>query len=468
MRLPRSLQARLALAIGSGVVLVWILTALLTAATIREEMNEVFDSALEETAQRILPLAIQELFEAEGDGSAQLITTLREHDEFLTYVVRNREGRILLRSHDADVGDFPPFRESGFIRTRTHIIYHDSALDGEYTIAVAEPLAHRNEAAREALMALGLPLLFLLPVTLGGIWVALRLMLRPLRRFRDEVAVRDGRDLTPVDTTGLPAEIRPVGEAVNALLARLERTLEAERSFAANAAHELRTPVAAALAQAQRLQAETGEAATRRRAGDVEASLKRLNRLSEKLMQMARAEGADLRADRPHDLARIVRMVADDLAHSDSASRLVLDLPGGAVMAEIDPDAFAIAVRNLVENALRHGEAGAPVHVRLGADGVVQVINAGPVVPEAELGTLTRRFARRNRSADGSGLGLAIVQVIAEGMGGRLELHSPARGRADGFEAVLHPPSSRHVAANGPRAALQPGRERAGLQPRGI
>ncbi len=442
MRLPQSLQGRLALAIGSSVALVWVITALITAATIREEMNQVFDSALEETGQRILPLAVQELFEAEDDGTAQLITTLREHDEFLTYVVRDRSGRILLRSHDADIQDFPPFRETGFARTPTHIIYYDAALGGDFTISVAEPLAHRSEAARETLMALGLPLFFLLPLTLGGIWLLLRIMLGPLRGFRDEVAARDGRDLTPVDGGRLPTEIRPVAEAVNALLERLQRTLDAERSFAANAAHELRTPVAAALVQVQRLQSEAKDESAIMRANNIESSLKRLNRMSEKLMQMARAEGSSMAVDTPHDLARIVKMLAQDLAYTDHDNRLELDLPSGPVMSRIDPDAFAIALRNLMENALRHGDAGAPVRVTLEPNGTLRVANAGPIVPPDELQTLTRRFSRRDRSAQGSGLGLAIVQVIADETGGQLTLHSPATGRTDGFEAVLHPAPS--------------------------
>ncbi len=442
MRLPASLQVRLALAIGLGVAVLWIATSLITAAVIRHEIDEVFDSALQETAQRILPLAIQEIFEREDDGTEQLITTLREHDEFLTYVVRNRAGRVLVRSHDADIRDFPPFTGIGFARTPTHRLYYDAAFDGEFNIAIAEPLDHRAEVSRETLMALGLPLFVLLPLTLGGIWLLVRLMLRPLRGLRAGVASRDGNDLTPLATDGLPDEITPVAEAVNALLQRLQRTLEAERSFAANAAHELRTPVAAALAQAQRLAAETGEEGTRRRADDIEASLKRLKRLSEKLMQMARAEGANLLSDKPHDLAVVLRMVADDLAHAGSGNRLILNLPPEPVMSRIDADAFAIAARNLLENALRHGDSDSPITVTLKPDGTLQVVNAGPVVPPEVLDALTQRFARGNSSAQGSGLGLAIVHTIARGIGGRLEVSSPATGRDDGFQAVFHPPPS--------------------------
>ena len=442
MRMASSLQARLALTIGLGVTVLWIATAFFTAATIRSEIDEVFDSALQETAQRILPLAIQEVFDREDDGTEQLISKLRENDEFLTYVVRNRDGRVLLRSHDADIDDFPPYVQSGFSQTPTHRLFHDAALGGEFNIAIAEPLAHRAEVSRETVMALSLPLLVLLPLTLGGIWLLVRFMLRPLRGFRAGVASRDGNDLTPVDTAGLPDEITPVAEAVNALLARLQRTLEAERSFAANAAHELRTPVAAALAQTQRLLAETGEDATRTRAGDIEDSLKRLNRLSEKLLQMARAEGANLLNDTPHDLAMVLCMVVEDLAHTDRGKHLVLELPPGPVMSRVDADAFAIAARNLLENALRHGAKGAPVQVTLQPDGTLSVVNDGPVVAPEVLRDLTQRFARGNSSAEGSGLGLAIVNTIARGINGKLEITSPADGQNTGFEAVLRLPAS--------------------------
>lgn len=438
MRLPHSLQGRLALAIGIGVSVLWLVTALITAATIREEVNEMFDSALEETAQRILPLAIQEMFEREDDGTAQLITTLREHDEFLTYIVRDRQGRILLRSHDADSRDFPLFRQTGFSQTATHYIYSDAAMGGDFTISIAEPLTHRNESARETLLALALPLFVLLPLTLGGIWFLVRFMLRPLREFRDELASRDGHDLTPVGTARLPAEVMPVAEAVNQLLRRLQKTLDAERSFTANAAHELRTPVAAALAQTQRLIAETCENPTRQRGGDIIGSLKRLNRLSEKLMQMARAEGAKLVSDTPNDLTRVLRMVADDLRSMDSGARLELHFPDQPVMARIDTDAFAIAARNLMENALRHGDDSLPVTVVLKSNGTLRVVNAGPVVPPEDLTALTRRFTRGHSSAEGSGLGLAIVHTIAAGIGGKLDIISPASGQKDGFEVVFH------------------------------
>ncbi len=439
MRLPRSLQGRLVLTIALSVGVVWIISALITEAVIRENVNKVFDSALEETAQRILPLAVQELFEAEDDGTAQLISTLREHDEFLTYVIRDRSGRILLQSHDSQDHAFPPFEKTGFMTTEKYILYYDAALGGDYTITIAEPLEHRNEAALETLLALGLPLVLLLPLTIGAIWILLHFMLGPLRGFRDELSARDGRDLTQVSTGKLPTEILPVAEAVNALLGRLQSTLVAERSFAANAAHELRTPVAAALAQTQRLQLEATDENTIERANNIESALKRLNRMSEKLMQMARAEGASLRVEHPHDLTKVLQMVVHDFAYTDKRNQIELTLPQTPALSKIDPDAFAIAARNLIENALRHGQADTPVNVVLHSDGTLTVVNACAIIPPEDLKNLTQRFARQDRNTNGSGLGLSIVQVIAEGAGGQLEILSPAPHRPDGFAAIFHP-----------------------------
>lgn len=439
MRLPNSLQGRLVLTIAVSVGIIWIISAFIAETIIRENMNRVFDSALEETAQRILPLAVQELFEAKSDGTTLLISTLRAHDEFLTYVVRDGDGQILLQSHDAPDEDFPPFEAPGFKTTDDYIFYSDSALGGAFTITIAEPLAHRDEAALETLLALGMPLLVLLPLTIGTIWLLLHVMLGPLRSFRDALSARSGQDLTEIDTNRLPAEISPVAEAVNALLARLQSTIDAERSFAANAAHELRTPVAAALAQTQRLQSEACDKSTLRRADNIETALKRLNRMSEKLMQMARAEGANLRVDPPQDLVKVLQMVAHELTYSDKNHRLRLSLPDQPVPSHIDPDTFAIAARNLLENALRHGQPDAPVNVTLHQDGTLTVTNAGPVIPAKDLKKLTQRFARQDRNTEGSGLGLSIVQLIAEGAGGTLEIRSPATQLTNGFEAIFNP-----------------------------
>lgn len=440
MRLPRSLQARLGLSVGIVLTVLWISAATVTAVIVRDEMDEVFDSALRETAERILPLAVTEIVGREEEGVTQRLAPIREHGEFFTYVVRDSLGRILLQSHAADPADFPPYTGPGFGQTATHRFYSDEALQGTVRITVAEPLDHRAAVAREIQMGLGLPLLIVLPVALGAIVLAVRFSLGPLRRFRVQLASRSARDLSEVSAEGLPAEIGPLAETLNGLLDRLRGAFEAERSFAANAAHELRTPLAGAIAQAQRLKSESRDPAAQARAEEIEATLKRLTRLSERLMQLARAEGGKLRMERSGDLGAIARVVVDDVGRGASPGRVTLTLPDTPVLSDLDPDAFGILCRNLVENALRHGSRTAPVEVALTADGWLSVANEGPVLPRDTLDRLTARFERAGTNTDGSGLGLAIVAAIAERIGSRLVLESPRPGMPSGFQASIRLP----------------------------
>lgn len=221
---------------------------------------------------------------------------------------------------------------------------------------------------------------------------------------------------------------------LNRLLERLRAAFEAERSFAANAAHELRTPLAGAIAQAQRLRSETLDPAAKARAAEIEATLKRLTRL-------ARAEGGRLRLDQSVELRSVARVVAEDLGRMGAPGRIALSLPETPVMSDLDPDAFGILCRNLVENALRHGVGTAPVEVTLTSDGRLVVSNDGPVLPADVLDRLTARFERAGALTDGSGLGLAIVVAIADRTRSQLVLESPRPGAASGFHASVRLPT---------------------------
>lgn len=441
---PASLQRRLALALGLGISLLWIAMALVTAALLRAEMNRVFDSALELAAQRLLPLAALDVIGRDQNGTSQRMSTLHPREETFSYLVRDAQGRVLLRSSRANDADFPPFDGSGFRQTSTHRLYYDSALKGTLTIAVAEPLSHRASLARKTLMVLGLPLLVVVPLGVLGIILVVRRGLEPIRNYSTRLATRGTADFRPVAGASLPAEMAPVAVAVNELLERVRRTLDAERHFAANAAHELRTPMAAALAQAQRLLAETGDPAIRQRAAGIEASLKRLNHLAAKLLQLARAEGGRLRTGIASDLTPILRLVVGEL--DPAGTRVLLETPPEPVLSDIDPDAFAILARNLIENAQKHGTADSPVQVALAPDGAgggrLRVTNRGPVVAADILERLATRFERGDTLAGGTGLGIPIAQAIATGTQGTLTLRSPIPGRADGFEAVYEWPAA--------------------------
>jgi two-component system OmpR family sensor kinase len=432
-----SLQKTLGTWLTLGVTLLWLLGVIASGLVARHEMNEVFDSALEETAQRILPLAVTDILNREGDPTLERALALKEHNEYLTYLVRDKSGKLLLQSHDADPRIFGAIPREGFSQTPNHRIYGESAISETLYIEVAEPLDHRREAVLETSLALLLPLIFLIPISLVGVWWVIKRSLRPVVQLQQSIEVRGGGDLSPVAVERLPGEFEPIMISVNRLLERLRRALEAERSFTANSAHELRTPLATALAKLQRLKVETQDAGVKARSGEIEESLRMLSRLSEKLLELAKAEGGSALSEQVNNLVPVLRMVVSDYDYQ-APGRLLLNLPDEGVTSLLDLDAFAILVRNLIENALRHGADDHPVNISLTADGILRVTNRGEVVSPQKLALLRNRFVRSNNKTVGSGIGLAIVEAIASGAGITLNLRSPASGQSDGFEAELN------------------------------
>ena len=444
---PRnSLQARLSRSITLAVTLMWLAASLATVLALRHEMDEVFDSALQEVAQRVLPLAYQEVLNRETPGAENRIARVGDHDEYLTYLVRDASGAVLIRSHDADPAVFPAPLSAGFLSTADYRFYTVSAISQTLFVTAAEPLAHRNGAMWQATRTMLWPLLLLLPLCGLGVWGLVRLTLHPVRAFQAEIGARGRGNLTPVAAPGLPEELAPLQGAVNTLMTRLRRALDAERSFTASSAHELRTPIAAALAQTQRLIAELPHGPAQDRAAGIEAALKRLAQLSAKLLDLAKAEGAGLLSETPQDLGPVLGLVVQSL--HPQAGRLTLTLPPHPVLSVIDPDAFAILARNLIENALKHGAGDKPVTVSLSAGATLSVVNGGPPIDAASLARLRQPFERGGTTALGTGLGLAIVEAIAAGIGTTLTLVSPAPGQPGGVVAqVCLPDAAGRVAA---------------------
>lgn len=436
MRGPRSLQGRLLLSLGAILLAIWAGAAWATAMLLRHEIEEVFDSSLQETAQRLLPLAVLDIVGREdGDAPSQRLGAIRSHDERLTYVVRDEKGEILLRSHAADLSGFPPYDGPGFRRTARYRLYSEEALQGTIRLTVARTLAHQDEVVREMQVALGLSVLLVVPAAFAAIAFAVRSSTRPLRVFRAQLETRSEKDLAPVAADDLPNEMAPLAATMNAVLDRLRAAFEAERNLATNTAHELRTPLAGAIAQAQRIRKETREPLTAQRGTDIETTLKRLTARAERLMQLARAEGGRLESDQETDLRDTLSLVIGDMRRTEPPGRIMLSLPDAPVMSDVDPDAVGILCRNLIENALRHGSQSAPVEVSLSADGILSVANDGPVVPTETLAKLSNRFERNGKPGQGNGIGLSIVSIIADRMGSTLTLRSPRASSLTGFEA---------------------------------
>jgi len=419
----------------------WLLGVLGVVWYVDSEINHNFDSELAEVSHRLFDIAAGDLDDAQRLGEPQyplLATPPMFKEDAVIFQVVNDQGRVLMRSEEAPVSSFdvplvPGFADAGAWRIYT--VKHPSR---ELYLQLADPLEERRTTLNRTLLGLIIPLAAVLPL-LGLLLRSIaRNELRPLQWLAGQIAQRSGTDLRPITLPGLPQELESVSDGVNNLLARLSQALDVERALAANAAHELRTPLTAA-----RLRLQTALDHELRRV-DVQAALDALQVLShrtEKLLQLSRAEsGASFTRNRL-DLVQLTADVAQEFWRDDQIQpRLDLRVPDEHIPPAMgDLDSLAIALRNLVENALRY--SGGHVVLEVRAPCTLVVRDNGRGVTPAQLATLQGRHVRHSSDVAGYGLGLSIVNTIVTKHAAQLELESPLPGQAGGFEAriVLRP-----------------------------
>ena len=439
-----SVTARLILGLTLGTTVMWCGAVGFSSYASYRELNTAFDRALQEVARSLLPIATEFTQEHEAEDATVLSQMIAGSGNHLSYQVRNASGRVVLRANDAPLLPYTSSIRSGFSDAGNYRLYTETDQGGNLTVTVAEATHERWASVTKGTQAMLWPLAVLIPLNMIAIGLLVRGALRPVFRLSAEISTRSGSNLAPLDVSDQPRELRPIAESVSRLIERLRNTLETERAFTANSAHELRTPIAGALAQTQRLLAESPDAARQHRAREVEKALKGLSGLAEKLLELSRMDAGLARSNEVKDLLPVLDLLMDDWMRRVVAPQR-LNYDKGRVHslpARLDLDAFAIAVRNLLENAVHHGHPAGTIAVQVHVDGTVVVRNDGPAVSAELLPALKQRFIRGATRGTGNGLGLSIVETIMVDTGGTLELHSPIPGRDSGFEAVLRLPAA--------------------------
>src|SRR5690606_30369852 len=281
---------------------------------------------------------------------------------------RPAEGRIVLASGDAPEapmrGDFDDGYASVEFGGERWRVFSITDAGGEVQVQVghAESLL-RAEIVGWAWNSVITALLVLLGLALA-LWAVVRWSLRPVLRVQDAIAARTTLDFAPLPAAGLPDEVRPLVDSFNALLGRLERALQHEREFLGEAAHELRTPLAALLTQAQVAQHSTSPAGTRQALARLVLGIGRTSRLAQQLLDSARVESA--RAEQAHapvELAEVTAMVASEFELIAARRRQLILLDAEACTVRGNLDDLGILVRNLVDNGLRYGPEDGRVEI---------------------------------------------------------------------------------------------------------
>lgn len=431
-----SLRLRLSLILGGGFILIWVLASAWMFRDLRNQMMFSLDQRLVASARMVAGLVDQLPPKAQGGATTRFSAGALTIPDGMACKVSSLRGEILARSHTGAEPDLA-----------SHSGFHDQTIEGEawrtYTldrgdvrITTADRTQEREALNSSILLAASAPVLVALLGSLGMLWMGLGRGLASLNRIRDALLKRSPDALEPLAIGHLPSELKPLLESQNQLLQRIGRTLERERRLTGDAAHELRSPLTAIKTHLQ--VARMTDARVRDQALEhAELATDRLHSTLEQLLLLARVEGS-LSFDDGVQLSpeQVARAAIHDACAGDR-ERIRLELPGSLAGTALGlPSALAIAaLRNLLDNALRHSPADTPVHLTLrteGAEALFEVRDFGPGISDEDLQHLTERFWRSSTSS-GCGLGLAIVKAIVQRCGGALRFQP----QADGLQVVL-------------------------------
>lgn len=402
-------------------------------------LHGLVEASLDAPAGEAVPLRVEVWSgSVEGEGEGEALATAAGHlyESKLAFQVYRGDGALLLSSDNAPSTALAPLR-AGFAtlqiegaRWRSFVM---RASSGRWYIA-SERWDVRADIAGDIARSVLLPLLVELPLVALLVWVAVRLASRRLRLLTGELQRRAADQLSPIKERDAPLEIRHLVRAINRLMGELDQALQRERRFTADAAHELRTPIAALRVHLENLRHAPDAAAQQLSGQALERGLSRLERLVDQLLTLSRLEpDAGLPATQPVELLALCRQVAGQLLDAGLGVGIELELVGTAPARVVgDPSSLGILLRNLLENALRYTPTPGRVRLTVArSDDLVclDCEDSGPGIPESERERALSRFHRALGSGvDGSGLGLSIAARVAALHRGKLELGDSALG----------------------------------------
>lgn len=465
---PRwSLKSRMTLMLFGLVICLWILSAVVIYFKAAHESQELFDSSLSETANLLLFLSEHEIHEV---GSAKIsgedALNDSQHPQYLAFQLWDMAGNLKYRSANAPESPLAPLDVHGFSwqstegeTRRTYNLKHNN---GTLRIIVSEPLKHRQEISGHFFGALIAFSVVLLPFGFLGVRYLVSKALASVDECAKQVNALDVRNLKPVNARELPIEILPLVDGLNSAMSRIQEGIEREKRFTADAAHELRTPLAGVRANVQLLQKQLQNPTADQSdiMSDAMVGIDRCSRLINQLLALSKSDAnIDRNSDpEPLDLAPIIQAVTQmESAHAKSksvsirlneASVVAMELiqKRGKIMAY--PTALELLLRNLVNNAIAYNREGGQVELVVDALPSpnnsnrlllnISVKDDGPGIPTDKQAFVFERFFRLHpNQSKGSGLGLSICNELANLHSTSIEITEGLNGRGVGFKFTL-------------------------------
>ena len=450
-----SLRNNLAIALGLLVSAAAIAQGISSYQLCRSGMSALLDLRLEQVAVRMRNGLADSIPATPARGS--------QPSRDIVITIRKPGAEVPLRSTDPSL-QLPQDAAAGLssddVNGERWRIY--TLRDAGSLIQVAQRSSVREELEREAALTTLWPTLVLLPLVLGAVLLIVRVSFRKMNQLGNEVQEIDASRLRPLPSAGVPSELQPFVDSINRMIGRLAQSIEAERKFIADAAHELRTPLTALQLQADNLQPHIVPG-NQERFNELRSGIGRSSALIAQLLRLARAD-APLSGStiEPTDVSEIVVQAVSDVLPIAAARGIDI---GAEEMVQDRVAAsaadVAIAVKNLVSNAIRYTPDGGTIDLRMRTEGTmlwVEVTDTGPGIAPELLPRVFDRFFRANLDIEGTGLGLSIVRSITQKYGGDAQIRNRNDGRSGIVAAVSFPLAEMCTGASGHGAGATTGK----------
>jgi len=463
LRRRSSIRRRLLLFLIPSLLILIVGAAALTYYVALRVATFAYDRSLLDPA---LDMAANVKMDSDGPRLAMLQQAqealLYDHEDTLIFQIRGPGGAVIAGDEDLNLPpNLQPGERSffdGYYRgepVRVAAVRSDSGL----YVQVAETLHKRNRLIWEILAAGLLPVFLIALATLAMAWTGVAQGLAPLQWMRTQLLRRTAHDLHPLDEHATPAEIAPAIDALNSLLAQLRESNELQQRFLANAAHQLRTPLAGLQMHLELLLRRDLDSEVREEIAGMHAATVRASHLANQLLALAKAEAGAEDTGRltTVDLYAIADRAVQEWVHSAIARDIDLGFVLEHAMVLGNPLLLGELLDNLLDNALRYTPRGGSVTVRCGSElgqPYLSVEDSGPGIPESDRGRVCERFYRvQGTPGDGAGLGLAIVKEVVQRHRGALHIEAPERGT----RIVIRFPAVTMGTAQDPKPAIPSG-----------
>lgn len=467
-----SLRQRCFRDVATLAALTWLLLSIGLLMLVRVQGRQMFDDALRDRAQLVLAFTQHEVEEIKDgkDSAARGVDQDLVGNERGTMLMQvwNARGELAFRSPGAPLAPITQgadgFRDLSLDGVALRA-YSQWSMDREFRVLVAEQPDTRDRYALATSVLAAAAMLLGLAGFLGRLKRTLRHGLAPLDHTAQELCARTPGDLQPVSAAAQPQELVPVIEAFNQMIARVQRALLHEQRFTADAAHELKTPLASLTVLLHNARHAGDDAARQQALQTMQQVIEQSTHLVDQLLALARYDHApeSFNLAQAVDLASLARQVGDELQPlvRGRSAVLQLQLPQAAWVPG-NHNALRVLLRNLLDNAVLHGGPQARIELVVQADAglqqaVIEVHDTGPGVPEGWHARVLGRFVRppvQAQAQAGSGLGLAICERIVHLHGGTLAL--ARSGRLGGTVAVVTLPMQRSGALPGAGSGVSP------------